>query len=160
MKVFEQSLTVGRTGKNESGQLGQDASTTEVKAFCKINVPTTSKISQVECGYNYTLVVAGTKVYGCGDNQYGQLGIEPRRVYEMVEIISLFEEIRVSCGRLHTIIHLVKSNQVLVSGANNDGQLGIGSKANAVRKFTPYDFRFGSRISHVLCGRGSSVSSS
>lgn len=106
-------------------------------------------------------------------NDFEKLGLGfKRRVYEMTEVISCGEEIRVTAGRHHTLIHLVRSNQLMASGFNSDGQLGIRdppderfglsvsnlSHQTIVREFVLLDYKFDKRISHVLCGRGTSVS--
>nr|CAG4712105.1 unnamed protein product [Naegleria fowleri] len=160
-------------GSNAEGQLAQKIGTNAFhEEFCKITIPTQETITGVECGYLYTIVISGSKIYAAGDNQYGQLGLGfKRRVYEMTEVISCGEEIRVTAGRHHTLIHLVRSNQLMASGFNSDGQLGIRdppderfglsvsnlSHQTIVREFVLLDYKFDKRISHVLCGRGTSI---
>lgn len=59
-------------GSNAEGQLAQKIGTNAFhEEFCKITIPTQETITGVECGYLYTIVICGSKIYAAGDNQYG-----------------------------------------------------------------------------------------
>ncbi|KAG2374211.1 hypothetical protein C9374_011048 [Naegleria lovaniensis] len=115
-------------GSNAEGQLAQKIGTDKFhEKFCKISMPTQDIITGVECGYLYTIVITGSRIYAVGDNQYGytigdgQLGI------------------RAPC---HEGYGMSVYNQ---------------SQQTVVRQFVLLDYKFDKKISHVLCGRGTSI---
>lgn len=119
---------VWSTGANSYGQLGL-GDTTQRTTFCKVDF---KDAYQVACAYAYSVIVRkdGT-LWGCGHNTYGQLGLPEGsanpNVFTRLGNISNID--RVVCGYYHMFV-LKKDNTVWVTGRNNDGQLGIGTKTN------------------------------
>ena len=147
-------------GSNFEGQLGETAENKYEDRFVKIKLLEPSlRISSIECGALFSAYIAGNKLFMSGSNQYGQLGLGYKTKFMgFTEVMTIYEDFKISCGRNHSIVHLVKSNQVLVSGFNGEAQLGIGTGPN-VRTFKLIDMKFDKKIAHILCGRASSVSS-
>lgn len=92
---------------------------------------TTVQVKDASCGENHSCFLT-TKgfVYSCGKNVSGQLGIgfysekEFRPI--VVRLRNNFDTIKqVACGANHTLL-LTKNGMVFSSGANNEGQLGLG----------------------------------
>lgn len=87
-------------------------------------------IVQIACGDKHTLFLENTgKVLGCGYDTAGQLGlgiINKAVISPTYLNISNFNIVQVACGKEYSML-LTNSGEVLCSGENSDGQLGIGS---------------------------------
>jgi alpha-tubulin suppressor-like RCC1 family protein len=69
-------------------------------------------------------------LYGCGNNNYGQLGLTAENTNILVSMILNGKSIKtVACNRFHTIV-LDNSGYVYGCGSNYYGQLGIGTTSN------------------------------
>lgn len=90
----------------------------------------------ISCGTHHTIVVTqaksetSQKIYGWGNNDWGQLGLGDRACYSSIPhevILPLHSGYykQVNCGTHHTVI-LIK-NTIYVCGSNKYGQLGLGS---------------------------------
>lgn len=83
-------------------------------------------------GHNFVLVLnQKNMLFGWGNNEYGQLGIEKKyEISTLIEIPLSFLETgesvkTASCGKGHTLL-LTSHHRVFVSGLNDAGQLGLG----------------------------------
>jgi alpha-tubulin suppressor-like RCC1 family protein len=126
--------TVYGCGLNTSGQLGI-GNTTNQRSLVPMTNTTGKEVKSVSCGGAYTIVVMtdGT-VYGCGSNDYGQLGITDNTVNQssltlMTSMPANKTAKYVSCGGAYTIVVMNENqnNSVYGCGRNSTGQLGIGS---------------------------------
>jgi alpha-tubulin suppressor-like RCC1 family protein len=95
-----------------------------------MDVPT--KVVQVSAGNNHSLCLdVNGKVWGFGDNQFGQLGVL-RVVFHSIKpssIPNLNDIIQISAGN-NSSFFLDKQGRVWVCGENNFGRLGLGDNQN------------------------------
>ena len=82
----------------------------------------------------HTVIVANDKIFGSGQNHYGQLGLDHDIAQSNLvqlgthtnDLLMQGVQIRqIAIGLFHTII-LKENNDILVFGYNNNGQLGLG----------------------------------
>ena len=125
--------TIWGTGYNFDGQLGigttQNVNTTLQKVF----LPPGKTPKYISCGGNTMIVLMmdGT-IWGCGLNAYGQLGIgstASQTILTQMIIPSGKTPKYVSGGARHTMV-LMTDGTVWGTGANWDGQLGLGNTTN------------------------------
>ena len=136
MGLFEHSLilkndgTLWGTGYNSYGQLGL-GDTNGRNAFTQITT-NTDNIKSVYYGEYYTLILKndGT-LWGCGQNEYGQLGLgDTTNRTTFTEIITNTNNIKeIYCGGFHTFI-LKNDGTLWGCGRNSHGQLGLGDGDN------------------------------
>ena len=113
-------------GNNQYGQLGLGYSNpTEVTSYVRTALSITDSITHVACGYFHTMIIAGGKVYGTGNNGYGQLGIGSTISKNTFTATPVTNATQIACGSYHTTI--VANGTVSGTGDNGFGQLGIGS---------------------------------
>ncbi|EFC46637.1 predicted protein [Naegleria gruberi] len=119
-------------GNNFFGQLGM----CEVKKQCDFEIidffnKRSEPLRSVICGYNQTFFLTEQgKVYGCGFNEEGCLGIIPNsNVYNITEVkIPGGKSIqKIAIGMYHVLM-LSDDDQLMVSGLQNQGQLFLDTK--------------------------------
>jgi alpha-tubulin suppressor-like RCC1 family protein len=124
-------------GANEYGQLGNN-STTGGSTLVQMLNTTGKKPVTISCGEKYTIVLMSDgSIYGCGDNNYGQLGyaqpgqyneyghffLDPQtRLIQMPNITGK-TPVAVSCSNSFTIV-LMSDGSIYGCGLNDNGQLG------------------------------------
>lgn len=117
------------------------------------------KISQCILGYAYTLIATlDNKLYGCGDNRYGQLGLGnlPNTMY--LTEIPLYLPVGVTIKQIvanfsHTLL-LTSEGKLYGCGDNKAGQLGLGNLPNTMY-FTeiPLQLPVGVTINQIAAGK-------
>jgi len=117
-------------GNNRHGQLGlghkHDCNSFQHVAGLQGN------ILQIAAGDNFSLVLTTEGLFGCGQNDSGQLGIgdntddETRNCKEFKKAIGLDGKkiLQIDAGHRHSVI--LTEQEVMVSGSNYSGQLGLG----------------------------------
>ena len=118
------------------------------------------KIIHVAAGDGFSLFATKDRLFGCGDNRFGQLGADPAETPQVAEPTAIAlpaftkdEVIRaVAAGDRHVAV-LSSKNRLFLMGANDYGQLGDGSVADS------HVFRevVNIRVRHVLLGVGTTV---
>ena len=81
-------------GRNNHGELGRgdNSKKNEILKPQKIDFQTKEKIKEICCGYHHTLVLSlNGLLYGWGDNQYGQLGLNKEESVNEPQIIEITE---------------------------------------------------------------------
>ena len=128
--ILKNDGTLWSCGENDYGQLGLGDKTSKT-TFTKITT-NTDDIKSVCCGFYQTFILKndGT-LWGCGRNNYGQLGLGDG--YErttFTEITTNADDVKlVDCGKYHTLI--LKNDGTLWScGDNYEGELGLGDTTN------------------------------
>nr|XP_027202319.1 RCC1 and BTB domain-containing protein 2-like [Dermatophagoides pteronyssinus] len=115
------------------------------------------KIQEFSAGRNHLLARSKTgKIYCCGSNEFGQLGInEEINIPKQIESLSNEFIIGIACGAFHSLA-LTKRGQLFGWGFNFWGQLGLGDNHN---RFQPTLLRRLKRenIVEIACGQHHSV---
>ena len=118
-------------GKGDLGQLGngkqEDCYEPKKCDFKNLNV--NDIIKDISCGSEHSILLTEKgKVYVCGNNYNGQLGIgNNNNVYSFLNVNSLnnIKIIQIACGWNHSLI-LSDEGYVYSCGCNVSGELGIG----------------------------------
>ena len=113
-------------GWNWYGQLGNNTKGNSNKPFL-INTDN-NIIHKVYAGMSYTLLLNSSgKVFGCGDNTNGQIGLSRdivnQRSFKQIQEVNEITDI--STGQSHTFF-MTNKNDMYAVGLNEKGQLGIG----------------------------------
>ncbi len=118
-------------GDNANGKLGRTVDTANPKTTPSI-ISTLSPftISAIACGWGHTVFLTNVgKVYSCGDNSKGQLGIGNTTQQTTPQPISTLNSFTISaivCGSYHTVF-LTNDGKVYSCGRNDFGQFGLGN---------------------------------
>ena len=112
-----------------------------------------SNITSISCGGDHLMLLSENinKIYACGKNNHGQLGLGDNVAHAIPKELFLPDILKISCGTDHTIA-ISKTNSILfVWGSNEDGQLGLGDRIN---RNTPHELNFlWGQIVSVKCGK-------
>ena len=126
--------TLWTTGYNYYGQLGIN-STTNVNKFTQVTTNINNDVKQIACGRHHTFILKndGT-VWSCGNNTYGQLGINSttnKTSFTQVTT-NIDNDVKQIIGDAanHHIIILKTDGSVWTCGYNNYGQLGFETTAS------------------------------
>ena len=116
------------SGKNSYGQLGLGKKYKEIRTFYKITLPYKKIAKMVSVGKTHTMILTedGT-VFACGDNYWGQLGLNNNNNQDTFTVVPLPEGTvvkQVICGDEISMI-LTDDGKVFTCGKNMDGQLGL-----------------------------------
>ena len=129
------------SGDNASGQLGLNDTTNRLVPTL---ITTTTvggtpvafnnlTISAIFCGYNHSLFLTNDgKVYSCGYNGNGQLGLNDTTNRLVPTLITAFNNLTIAaiaCGSNHSLF-LTNDGMVYSCGYNNEGQLGLTDTTN------------------------------
>jgi alpha-tubulin suppressor-like RCC1 family protein len=122
-------------GDNASGQLGDGRTQASAEP---VRVQRLAKVTRIAAGGGYLgghgcAVTEKKQLYCWGHNLHGQLGQEPSRarLLQPTLVKGLGPVSRVTAGGLHTCA-IEEGGRLLCFGRNEDGQLGIGSRADRV----------------------------
>lgn len=88
------------------------------------------EINCVACGKDHIIIMSTDgRIYGCGDNQYGQLGLGHNiRVRDMEQIIIGEKRFsQVATGSYHSGL-LTNSGELYMCGCGTYGRLGLGDQ--------------------------------
>ena len=128
--ILKNDGTLWGSGYNGYGQLGL-GNTSKKYTFTQVTT-NADDIKSVYCGAYHTFILKndGT-LWGCGRNDYGQLGLgDTSSRYTFTEITTNIDDIKsVYCGDYHTIM-LKNDGTLWGCGSNNYGQLGLGDGNN------------------------------
>ena len=149
-------------GNNQSGQLGLGHYNNQ-KTCIKLalnTIPEGVTIREVIVGAYHTLLhLSNDDLLVCGDNDFGQLGLGSVRnqsTFIKLTLKDIPEGVtirKVIAGANHTIVHL-SNDDILVSGDNRSGQLGLGHN-NEQKKFiklSRLDIPEGVSIRQIVAG--------
>jgi len=147
-------------GRNEYGQLGLGYTTSSQSTPHVITFFSGINISQIACGYNHTIFLAGDgKLYSCGYNLYGQLGLghttTPQSTIQEITYFNDKNITQIASSGSHAIF-LASNGSVYSCGSNEYGQLGLGNVKNSQKESTPQEIVYSInviKITHVACGR-------
>lgn len=153
-------------GKNDYGQLGVESLDNQLLPVQVRGGLEKQICLEVRCGYYHSIVLcSGSRLYGFGRNDYGQLGLgrsnatvsanlqlQQQRFAsaQLIEDLEGKEIVRFACGCYHTVA-VSDSGVLFVFGRNNHGQLGTGDTTERVYPFPIEDF-LGKRVAMVAAG--------
>lgn len=117
---------------------------------------------QVDCGLEHScFVTADGHVFGCGEGEYGQLGVgyvslkEYRPIRAKIKTLAAGDYVtRIACGAYHTL-YLTRFKQIFAAGANNLGQLGVDSLETQLNSPTLVESLVEESVLEVACGESS-----
>ena len=102
----------------------------ESTGFDTVDIPTVGTATRMNSLKTAHMLV-GYRVYSCGNNEYGQLGIGPYNpglpaYNSFVSVDTKVDWLKASCGSYHTVL-LSSYGELFGCGYNYDGQLGFGN---------------------------------
>ena len=106
-------------------------------ALCKV-IDSNISFSQVSCGQNFAIALTcNGLLYSRGTNNYGQLGLGDLRSREEFTLIDSLKDygektVEISCGHQHSACKTA-TGKVFTWGSGLQGQLGVGSKKQAIK---------------------------
>lgn len=92
--------------------------------FVDISIPINSKMT-VSVGCNYSYLLKNGRLYSCGENKLGQLGLGDTMCRNEFIEMDVSDVIAVSCGSYHSLVLTKKG--LFACGSNGAGNLGICS---------------------------------
>jgi len=118
-------------GNNTNGQLGNVSVVGTTSSIVTTGEELGTTIIDVSCGENHSMIIdSDSKLYGSGNNAYGQLGIgNTDNKNTFTQYSPFVTASNVICGAQYTFI-IDEDNDVYSCGYNANGQLGIGTVAN------------------------------
>ena len=120
------------TGSNDKGHLGI-GNNTDVNTPQLVSDISNLVIDKVSAGYKHSLFLASDgKVYSCGSNDYGELGLGNDISFNTPQLISDISNLTitsVSAGSYFSLF-LTNDGKVYSCGNNSSGQLGLGNNTN------------------------------
>ena len=115
-------------GSNYYGQLG-NGTNTDTNTFIEINPSVNGNPISIACGANHSIVLTDTyKIYGCGINNYGQLGngtINNSNIFIPIIIDNIIPR-SIHCGYDWTLV-ISDDNKFYSCGRNTEGQIYTNS---------------------------------
>ena len=128
--ILKNDGTLWGTGYNPNGQLGL-GDTKHRYTFTQI-ITNADNIKEIYCGEVHTIILKndGT-LWGCGDNQYGQLGLgDTTNRTTFTQVTTNTDNIKeIYCGGSQTFI-LKNDGTLWCTGYNEFGELGLGDGTN------------------------------
>ena len=120
-----------------------------------------SDIKQIVCGDYHTFILKNDdSLWACGDNDYGQLGLDDttdRTTFTQVSNDISDDIKQIVCGSNHTII-LKNDGSVWACGSNSRGQLGLGtSDYSAHSTFTQVTTNINNDVSQISGGSNHTI---
>lgn len=135
--IVRSNGTVVGFGSNSLGQLGNGSTSATNTSAVTMSLPSNTA-RFVACGAYFSVVLLNSgAAYGCGDNSYGQLALDPvlsPNVTTPVLYSGISNVVSAECGQYHTILVTYLGN-IITIGRNDAGQLGINTKTSY--NFTP-----------------------
>jgi alpha-tubulin suppressor-like RCC1 family protein len=142
-------------GRNSEGQLGVGNANNR-PSIAPITALSGIVIEKIYCGYLYSMFIEKTtgRVYGCGQNNFGQVGIGGASTNVLTPTLLTYFTITnpqvivdISCGWYHT--HFITSTgTVFACGLQRNGQFGNGTSPNS-GLFTPIQIISGTILTNI-----------
>eukprot|EP01080_Neovahlkampfia_damariscottae_P008332 gene8332-156_t len=114
------------TGINNDGQLGI-GNWEKQKDFVEVKIPGDHIVSKIACGSFHTMLLTETgKLFVCGNNKYGQLGIGNNKNQKSFQELIIANEVILNIAAGANFSVVVTATKVYSFGYNSSGRLGLG----------------------------------
>ena len=138
------------------GKLGFDSLEASIKTPRLISG--LSNVRDISCGrYHSLFLTSEGRVYSCGNNEYGNLGLGTISRLPIPRLISVLSNVReIACGYLHSLF-LTSEGRVYSCGSNWNGQLGLGTGGEGTKETSPTLITNVSNVREIACGYDHSI---
>jgi E3 ubiquitin-protein ligase HERC4 len=141
------------SGSNDYGQLGHDQPRKRPQLVSGLDA---HPITNIACGSMHSMALnQWGEVFSWGSDNYGQLGHQLggtlQIVPKLVKSLAPYHIIQIAAGQKHSIA-LTNAGEILVWGANDCGQLGLGTVTPYEATPTCVSTLFGIPIALIACG--------
>ncbi len=137
-------------GDNDHGQLGIGSTRYNIRTPQKVLIEEKIKVIKTYGDQTYFITFDG-KVYACGDNTYGELGVGSTEYkIRTPQKVLIEEKIKDIKSDYYQIYFITFDGTVYACGGNRDGQLGIGSTEYKIR--TPQKVLIKEKIKDIKIG--------
>ena len=153
--ILKNDGSVWSCGNNGYGQLGL-GDTTKRTTFTQVTTNINNDVKYIACGQYHTFILKNDgSVWSCGDNYYGQLGLNDttdtdRKIFTKVTNNINNDATQIVCGQYHAFI-LKNDGSVWGCGKNNSGQLGLGNTTTQIT-FTKVTTNINNDVKQIACG--------
>ncbi|XP_049820942.1 probable E3 ubiquitin-protein ligase HERC4 isoform X2 [Aethina tumida] len=146
-------------GNNDYGQLGhsQPRKRPRMSLFKLVENLEAHTIVHVACGATHSLALNNWgQVLSWGSDYHGQLGQQiggenSQGTPRIIKALAAHTVVQIACGQRHSVA-LTNSGEILTWGANNFGQLGLGTMTAQEPLPTVVRSLSGVPMSHISCG--------
>uniref|UniRef100_A0A8C4RGV0 X-linked retinitis pigmentosa GTPase regulator n=1 Tax=Erpetoichthys calabaricus TaxID=27687 RepID=A0A8C4RGV0_ERPCA len=139
-------------GSNNWGQLGLGTKDTVCKPTC-VKELKSERVKLVACGRNHTIVCTEQcKIYACGGNNEGQLGLgdaEERDSFHQIKFFTGKLKIKQLAAGSNISAALTDDGKLYMWGDNSEGQIGLGNESGA---YVPQKLDINKKVTWVSCG--------
>jgi alpha-tubulin suppressor-like RCC1 family protein len=130
--ILLSARSISAFGRNDNGQLGINNKSNQNLPVSVINLPGVSGTANMAGGYDFSLFLAasGGDLYGCGNNNVGQLGIDTLTITDTAAPVHIMTGVKnIAAGLNHSLI-LKTDGTLMGCGYNAYGELGDNTSAN------------------------------
>jgi len=106
-----------------------------------VELPKDAFVVDVSAGrYHSLFLTKDGRVYACGSNQYGRLGVgnTDDQDYDAPQLVSAEDVVAIAAGDRHSVF-LKRCGAALVTGSNDKGRIGLGKSVQQVGTPTKLD---------------------
>lgn len=140
-------------GNNDYGQLGHDQPRKRPHQVLALDA---YHISHVACGHSHSMALnEWGQIFTWGSDVYGQLGHQlgqqTQPTPKILKALATLNVVQIVCGRNHSIA-LTSGGDIYAWGANDQGQLGIGTTTPSEPSPSIVNALAGIPIAQIACG--------
>jgi len=129
-------------GSNQNGVLCRQTSETASSGTpLEVPLPEDAFVVDVSAGrYHSLFLTRDGRVYACGSNDYGRLGIGSTdgEDYDVPQLVLAEDVVAIAAGDQHSVF-LQRGGTASVTGSNSDGRIGLGESVEEVGTPTNLD---------------------
>ena len=154
--VLKNDGSIWSCGANGNGTLGL-GDTTDRTTFTQVTTNINNDVKQIACNSYHTFILKNDgSLWSCGNNDYGQLGLndtDNKTTFTQVTTNINNDVSQIACGNYYTFI-LKTDGSVWSCGANSDGELGLGTSGSGTNRttFTQVTTNINNDVKQIACG--------